>query len=78
MKDYYRMYWHSVKDALPEYECCVLAFCVNGEETRIAPCTYKPGDNFYDCIFNCYATGVTHWMALPAPPQPILEDEDDV
>lgn len=63
------LYWHSVKDELPEFECCVLAFCVNGEETRIAPCTYKPGDDFYDCFFNCYAKGVTHWMGMPAPPK---------
>lgn len=69
------LYWHSVKEELPEFERDVLAFCVNGEETRIAPCAYHPGSKtFYDCVFNCYAEGVTHWMGMPAPPMEETKD----
>lgn len=60
--------WISVDEKLPEDGSDVLAYMSNDVESRIIPANYDHGI-WFDCLFNCHATNITHWMKIPSPPK---------
>ncbi len=68
--------WISAKDRPPEDGEDVLAYCTDGEESRIVPVNYANGV-WYDCVFNTVMIfkTITHWMPLPEPPKEVSNGE---
>lgn len=60
--------WISVNEKLPEDGSDVLAYMNNEVESRIIPANYDHGV-WFDCLFNCSVTDITHWMKIPSPPE---------
>lgn len=69
--------WISVKEKLPElYEpclCCVVIPLCGGNYSRKVKMLIFNGKNGWDCN----GIIVTHWMHLPALPNPALPKEDE-
>lgn len=66
--------WISVKDRLPEYaDEIVLAWGdVNGEGHLEMECAIFEDDDWHLNVGSGTLRNVTHWMPLPAPPEPKL------
>ena len=68
--------WIPVSERLPDDGSDILAYCDDGEESRIVACNYDNGV-WFDCVFNTLMIikNITHWMPLPKPPKKEGEQE---
>lgn len=60
--------WIPVTERLPEDGQAILAVQSWDGKARIVPANYDRG-LWYDCIFDCPAEHITHWMPVPEPPE---------
>ena len=61
--------WVSVNERLPRNDADVLVvFGESNYKPRVTFAHYYD-DIWFDCIYACDLTSVTHWMYLPAPPR---------